>query len=95
MIERGSYEAEKTMQFYTYIDGNIKDLGQIGTSNIVFYEMNNETYVLGVYGHAGYEETYKVYIEGDKIKKEVMGYRQINLEEGYTEGDRILKEFEE
>lgn len=95
MIERGSYEAEKTMQFYTYIDEDIKDLGKIGTSNIIFYEMNNETYLLGVYGHAGYEETYKVYIEGDKIKKEVMGYRQINLEEGYTEGDRILKEFEE
>lgn len=95
MIESGSYEAEKRMQFYTYIDEDIKDLGQIGTSNIVFYEMNNETYLLGVYGHAGYEETYKVYIEGDKIKKEVMGYRQINLEEGYTEGDRILKEFEE
>jgi serpin B len=92
MIETYTCEADRKIEVYTYNNNNIVYLGCFGSSQMVFYKMNNKDYILGVYGHMGYEQTYKIYINNNSIQKEMLGNeREISQNEGYTEGDILLE----
>jgi len=92
MLEKYTCEADRGIQVYTYNKDSIVYLGDFGSSQMEFYKMNNKDYLLGVYGHMRYEETYKIYINNNSIIKENLGNeREISLDEGYTEGDILLE----
>ena len=91
LIENYTAESDRNIDVYTYKENKIISLGNFGTSQIALYKMLDKDYILGVYGHMGDEETYKIYIRENTIKKEILGNRKINPDEGYTEGDVLLE----
>ena len=92
LIVQGESEAEKMIAFYTYKDGQVKELGTLGLGHSFLYKMNNYKYILQVYGHGGYEEVSKIYIKDGKIQKDLISEREIKEGESYKEGDVLLKE---
>lgn len=92
LVKQGMSEAEKSLSIYTYKNGEITLIGDFGFGHRVLYQMNNEDYLLEVYGHMGMEEVSKIYIKDGKAEHELISTREIGEEESYKEGDICITE---
>ena len=95
LLTNGKSGGEKTVTYYTYKDGEVKNLGTLSFGNRILYKMKNNNYLLEVYGHMGLEEVSKVYIKNGKIQKDLISTREINEGEDYQDYQEAEIHFED
>ena len=91
IIRTGNYEAEYSYSFYRYNDSKVEELGEMSGGHTSLYKMNGQKYIMAVYAHMGYESTYYVYIENNKLVINENSQREIGAQEEYVSGDEFLE----
>ena len=90
IIIHGTCEADMEINFFTYKDKEVVNLGILSGTHSVLYIMNNQNYLLKVVAHMGYENVCKISIKNNKIVEEEISSRYVPENEEYTKGDRDL-----
>lgn len=78
IVEYGSCEADYHGNFFTYADGEVRLISEIGMGHSSFYADPGENGILSYYGHMGYGECARVKIVDGELQYETLYTEDIN-----------------